>query len=211
MGCVNIVGTVCVLRVYHTGGSRSVPMWLRCCKQIFNSSLFVRNTRQTCRYSSVSNNDDGKLVTAGSFQSSVDSDDQANTDNTRMETIQDGMIENIELNSMPPMRANGTGITQHFDTEMMTHRRGGSIPVPVKKHLNAKRRINKKINALQREEETAAEWRDIAVGLDRVLFLTLFTCMSAMLIYCAVSYISKFLQKDHHEEEEDGDGTTIDF
>ncbi len=204
MGCVNIVGTVCVLRVYHTGGTRAIPTWLRCCRKLFNSALFVRNHRKTCRYSSVSSRDD---QAPGAF-SSVESDDN-NTD-SHLETIQDGIDNSLEMTTLTFKAPNGTRGQSGVDTEL-TRRRSAGGAGHSSRHMSAKTRHNKRVELLTRIEETAAEWKDIAVGLDRILFLTLFTCMSAMLIYCAVSYISKFLQKDHHDEETGESVSSIGF
>lgn len=203
MGCVNIVGTVCVLRVYHTGGGRAVPTWLRCCRKVFNSALFVRNHRKHCRYSSVSSRDD---QFPGTF-SSVESDDQVGE--PHMETIQDGIENSLEMTTLNFNAPNGQ--SSHADNDLVCRR--SSTRGSVRRHLSARQRQSRRMHEnAHRVEEIAAEWKDIAVGLDRCLFLTLFTCMSAMLIYCAVSYISKFLQKDHHDEEvEQGAVSSIDF
>lgn len=172
MGCFSIIGTVIVLRVYHRGSDHPVPNWMKRClntKRGKYAQLDRKNPNRTA-YTP------GLHVEAHVLELARQNVSSQNSSVSR--SSPDGY-------STPDADETGR------DKDMSYKRRSDQEAV-TKLVLRELRKSASKSQDQDKRELIASEWREVALFLDRGIFISLFIVTMVIFLYVSVSFVAEY-------------------
>lgn len=175
MGCFSIIGTVIVLRVYHRGSDQPVPACLKGCLRKNNRKKYAPIDRKSPNRTGYT---PGIHVEAHILELAR----QQTNSSVVSRSSPDGY-------STPEAEENGGR------DKDMSYKRKSDQEAVTKLVLRELRKSASKSQDQDKRDVIAGEWRELALFLDRIIFIAMFLVTMVIFLYVSVSFVAAYQVK----------------